>query len=629
MTDRSSFDLKLAAEFPPATRDAWRALVDGVLKGTSYERRLVHATYDQIPIQPLYERAEATVAIVGRAAGKAWSILQRMDHPDPFAANQQALDDLAQGAGGLALVCAGSTGAHRYGLAGSPQAFGSALAGLKLDRITIELDPGQQAHADALAELVQRRGAAAAALDIRFGLAPLSLLALHGRSPLSWADTAPRFAATIQQLARKGFKGPFAAADARLIHHAGGSEAQELAFALTSALAYLRTLEAGGVTLDAARRMIYFRLVADSDQFLTLAKFRALRLLWARIETACGLTPVPTCISAETAWRTMTQRDPHANVLRATIAVLAAGLGGADAITVLPFTLARGLPDPQARRLARNTQSILVEEAHLARVTDPAAGSGGIEDLTDRLCAVAWKLLQDIEAAGGAAAALEQGLIQRHVAATRREREAAVAHRTEALIGTSDYPDLNESSIAVLDVAPVNASEQSGTHAIAALPSCRLAEPFERLRDASDLILAASGRRPSVFLANLGTLAEFGAHATFAKNLFEAGGIAAIDNDGFASRDDLVRAFRQSGASIACLCGTTDSYAAEAVATATALAGAGASMLLLAGDPGPREAELRQAGIAHYAYTGCDMLAVLAAVFDLAAIDLSLEGARS
>ena len=149
----------------------------------------------------------------------------------------------------------------------------------------------------------------------------------------------------VGELAGDGFRGPFAVADGRVIHNAGGSEAQELAFALASAVAYLRALEAGGMTLEAARDAIYFRLSADADQFLTMAKFRAARKLWARIEAACGLAPKPAMVTAETAWRMMTQRDPYVNMLRTTIAVAAAGLGGADAITVLPHTAPLGLPD--------------------------------------------------------------------------------------------------------------------------------------------------------------------------------------------------------------------------------------------------------------------------------------------
>src|SRR3954469_25683362 len=215
-------------------------------------------------------------------------------------------------------------------------------------------------------------------------------MAVRGAAPAPWSEMAPPFANIIRDLMGRGFKGPFALAGGRPIHDAGGSEAQELAFALAIALAYLRALEAGGIALDAASAAISFRLIADADQFLTMAKFRALRLLWARIEQSCGLTPRPVLIAAQTAWRMLTRRDPYVNMLRATMATFSAGLAGADSICVLPHTLALGLPDSGARRIARNTQLVLLEESNLAKVSDPAAGAGGIEALTRELCDATW-----------------------------------------------------------------------------------------------------------------------------------------------------------------------------------------------------------------------------------------------
>ena len=302
-----------------------------------------------------------------------------------------------------------------------------------------------------------------------------------------------------------------------------------MAFALASAVAYLRALEAHGMALAAARDAIYFRLSADADQFLTMAKFRAARKLWARVEQACGLTPKPAMVTAETAWRMMTKHDPYVNMLRTTIAVAAAGLGGADAVTVLPYTAPLGLPDPFARRIARNTQLVLLEESNLARVGDPAAGSGALEAMTHELCTAAWAAFREIEQQGGVWAALETGLIQRHAAAVRAERERAVARRTDILTGSNEYPNINEVLPAVLDVAPAALPKDDAPITAAALPRIRLAEPFEQLRDASDKILAQTGARPKVFLATLGKPADFNARANFAKNFFEAGGIEAVE----------------------------------------------------------------------------------------------------
>jgi methylmalonyl-CoA mutase len=610
MTEASD-DLPLGAEFPPATAEQWRKLVEGVLKGAPFDKKLVAKTYDGLAIEPLYARNAGSEPIASRAPAKAWTVMQRVDHPDPVAANAEALNDLENGATGLSLVFAGSVGACGYGLDASEATIARALDGVHLGiSLDLDLSPQTKDAGQLLAALVQRRGMAPAAADIRFGFDPIGAAATGGGSPLAWGELAPIFNAVISDLAGRGFRGPFAPADGRVIHNAGGSEAQELAYVLAVAVQYLRTLEAGGIALDAARRMLYFRLAADAEQFLTMAKFRALRKLWARVEDACGLAPKPALVAAETAWRMMTQRDPHVNLLRATIAVFSAGLGGADAINVLPFTLARGLPDRFARRIARNTQLVLLEESNLARVMDPAAGSGGLEDLTEKLCRTAWALFQEIERAGGAWAALEQGLIQKKVMAVRAARERAVARRKDTLTGTSDFPDLAEAPVAVLDVPPVASTPYPSVLKFDPLPPMRLAEPFERLRDASDRLLAQTGARPKIFLANLGKPADFTARAAFAKNFFETGGLEAVSNDGFTSRDDMMAALRASGAKLACLCSSDEVYAREAVAAAKSLAAAGVHVYL-AGRPGEREQALRAVGITDFIFAGCDALAAL------------------
>jgi len=606
-------DLTFGAEFPAATREQWLKLVDGVLKGAPFDKRLVARSYDGLPIQPLYPRAANAMPVAGRAPGAPWRILQRVDHPDPAAANAQALHDLENGATGLTIVLAGSLNANGYGLDGAADTLRRALAGVYLDAgVAIDFNVSAQTREASrhFAALVQERGIRPNEVEMHASINPLGHLAATGEG--DWRAIAPRFAAQVGALAGEGFRGPFAVADGRVIHNAGGSEAQELAFALASAVTYLRALEASGIALDAARRMIYFRLACDADQFLSSAKFRGIRKLWARVETACGLAPLPAHVAAETAWRMMTRRDPYVNMLRATVAVVAAGLGGADAITVLPFTLPLGLPDGFARRIARNTQLILLEESNLAKVCDPSAGAGGIEDLTDRLCGAAWSLFQEIERAGGTAAALAQGLIQQKVGATRAAREKNVARRRDPLTGTSEFPDIHEVTVQVLDVAP-RPTEAQPVPAFPALPRIRLAEPFEALRDASDRALAATGARPKVFLANLGKLADFTARTLYAKNFFEAGGIEAVSNDGFASREAMIAAFKASGAKLACLCSSDKVYETEAVAAARALAAAGAAPIYLAGRGGALEGALKAAGVQDFVYVGCDVLATLRA----------------
>jgi len=306
------------------------------------------------------------------------------------------------------------------------------------------------------------------------------------------------------------------------------------------------------------------------------------------------------------------------NMLRATMATFSAGLGGADSINVLPHTLALGLPDPFARRAARNTQLVLLEESNLAKVSDPAAGAGGIETLTQQLCEAAWSLFQEIEKARGVFASLEQNLIQRKVAATRAVREANIARRKEVLTGASEFPNLHETQVAVLAAEPVTlAPYGEAKFKFDALPPMRLAAPFERLRDKSDQILKDKGVRPKVFLANLGTPADFTARATFAKSFFETGGIEAVDSEGFTDPAALATAFKASGAALVCLCSSDKTYAGHATAAAKALQAAGARHIYLAGRAGEQEAALRAAGVNDVIFAGGDALAMLQEAYRL------------
>lgn len=616
-----SDDFSLAADFPPTTKSDWRRLVEAALEGVPFEKRLVSRTYDGLEVEPLYSRAASANVVTGRPAAP-WQVIQRVDHPNAEVANRQALLDLENGATGLSLVFAGSIGGYGYGLASTREAIARALRGVYLDAgIALEVDLSAQ-HADAgenLAAVLKERGIAPAKTQIRLGYDPLGAMARSGFASFAWPQMAKQFTGIITELSSRGLTGPFAAADGRPVHAAGGSEAQELAFVVANAVEYLRLLTQAGTPLERARQLVWFRLAADADQFLTVAKFRALRKLWARIEEATGLKPSPAFVSAETAWRMMCTRDPYVNMLRTTIAVAAAGIGGADAVNALPFTMPLGLPDDFARRVARNMQLILLEESNLYRVVDPAAGAGGIEALTGKMAKAAWDLFQEIETAGGAAAAIEQGLLQKKVTATRAERMNAVARRKDSLTGVSDYPHLGELPVKVLDVPRIAVPLMPAAVEFESLPSIRLAEPFEALRDASDRMLARTGKRPKIFLANLGRLSEFTARATFAKNFYEAGGIEAVANDGFKSQADMVAAFKSADVRFACLCSSDDVYEREAADAARALAGAGAT-IHLAGRPGRHEQDWRQAGVKDFIFSGCDALSTLRTAHDILSV---------
>lgn len=614
-------DLALAAEFPPATREGWDAAVARVLKGADPERRLVSRTADGLRVAPIYPRHDGPSGVAARPAAP-WRVAARIDHPDPAEANALALADLEGGADALAIVPDTSAAARGFGLRADAAALERSLDGVMLDMVALRLDGGDAA--EALIGLAESRGHDLAGLDVELGLDPVGAAARAGGFAPPWTDGLAALAPRLAALARRGFRGRLVAADGRPYHEAGASEAQELAAVLATAVAYLRALEGGGHDLASAREALSFTLVADADEFLTVAKLRALRRLWARIEAACGLAPAPIRLHAETAWRMTTRRDPWVNLLRGTLAAFSAGIGGADSVSVLPFTAALGLPDGFARRLARNTQIILQEETNLWRVADPTAGSGAFEAVTAALAREAWDRFVEIEREGGIAGSLGAGALQGRIAAARAGRETAVATRRQAMTGTSEFPDLAELPVAVLRPSPppaVPPPDPAGP-AFPRLPSGRAAEPYEALRDRSDAHLARHGRRPRVLLVRLGPVAAYTARSTFARNAFAAVGIESVPLDGAAEPEALSAALRDAGTRLACLCSSDERYEEDAAPAARALAAAGASRIYLAGRPGPEhEAAWRAAGIGAFLAVGSDLLALAADALPAAAAD--------
>ncbi|WP_030061782.1 MULTISPECIES: methylmalonyl-CoA mutase subunit beta [Streptomyces] len=609
--------LPLAAEFPAAHREQWQQLVQGVLRksgaqaedGVAAEQTLTTTLQDGLHARPLYTAEDTAVdpgypgfppfVRGGRPQGSAiagWDVRQRHTDPDGRRTNEAVLADLENGVGSLWLELGGE---------GLPvDALPEALTGVYLDLAAVALDAGPE-FADAaeqLFELYERREVSPGAAAGNLGADPLGLQARTGDTARTDALLAEATALAARCAA--GYPGVRAlTVDALPYHEAGASPAQELGCSLATGVAYLRALTAAGLSVDAALGQLEFRYAADADQFLTIAKFRAARRLWARIAEVSGASAEAAAQRqhAVTSRVMMTARDPWVNMLRTTVACLAAGVGGADAVTVLPFDSALGLPDAFARRIARNTQSILLEESHLARVVDPAGGSWYVEQLGEELARAAWAWFQEIERAGGQQAALGAGLVGERIAATWAERSVKLAKRREPVTGVSEFPHLDEQPL-VREAAP--AARAGG------LPQVRRAEAYEALRDRSDAFRTATGERPKLFLASIGTAAAHTARTTFAANLFQAGGIATTSTEGTAA-EGFAEAFRASGATVACLCSSDALYGEHAAAVAGALKTAGATKVLLAG----RLGEL-PAGVDEFIHAGGDAVAVLTSLLD-------------
>jgi methylmalonyl-CoA mutase len=363
----------------------------------------------------------------------------------------------------------------------------------------------------------------------------------------------------------------------------------------------LRALTESGLSVDSALRVVEFRYAVTADQFLSIAKLRAARRVWDRIAELSGASADRRGQRqhAVTSAAMMTRRDPWVNLLRTTIACFAAAVGGAEAITVVPFDAAIGLPDELSRRIARNTQSVLHDESSLARVIDAAGGSWYIESLTDALAGAAWSRFTAIERAGGALAALDDGMIEGMLAAARDQRADDIAHRRAPITGVSEYAYVDEEPV-VRPAAPVAPSGGP-------LAPQRYAQGFEALRDRAD----AAESRPVVFLAALGPVAAHRARVGFAANLFQAGGIEPVVGIGdIGDIGDIVAAFRASGSTVACLCSANRLYADVAAPAAEALRAGGATHIWLAGPPGDVP------GVDGYLFTGVDALDVLRTTLD-------------
>ncbi len=644
----------------------WQALVERTLKGQPIEAALCTPLPEGFSLQPLYIHSTPTGAAALMGWG-AWDRRQIFAHPDLTQGNREILADLDGGVTSLlirfdAAARLGFDADHPDGhdLAGrdgvmvaTADDLDTLLAGVDLDRVAVALDAGAGGVAAAalMGEVWKKRGAFAQGA---FNLDPFKTLAQTGWLPGGLSQALSDMAAVALRTQRD-FKGVTAVGvDTTPLYAAGADEALDLGAAMATGVAYLRAMIAVGLSLDEAARHMAFTLAVGSDQFIGMAKLRAARLLWARVLEACGASERRMTLVAQVAERGLTQRDPWVNLLRVTMGVFTAAVAGADSITAAPFDSAVGLATADGRRLARNTHSILAEEAHLAKVRDPAAGSHAIETLTHDLAARAWGEFQALEAAGGMAQALLSGHLRERLAGLWGDRQSEVAHRRTAILGVSEFPNVAEAPLSIppsdwhslrrgavarlkkvkrdqriesLDDVFAHAGVSSlgvlsqGRGGVATvvqpIKPHRLAEDFEALRDAADVALVLNGERPTVFLLAIGPLAEHAARLAYARGVFEAGGfepVVAVAPDESAA-EAAVWAFTNAGAAIACLCGADSRYDLMVESIAQALKGAGATRVYLAGKPSPTLPSVDE-----FLSHGCNTLLLLQAAHRYAGI---------
>ena len=515
---------------------------------------LTHSTLDGIDIPPL-----GTPALVADlpdpvrppARGDGWDVRALLADPDASASNAAALTDLENGATSLWV----QVGASGIDVADLP----TVLKGVLLDVAAVVLDAPSDplAAAQAFADVAEGQTLAA---GTNLGVDPVG-------ARIRGFEAGEVIAEASQLAQRLGCRA--LVVDGTAVHDLGASDVQELGYVLALGAHYLRALDAAGISVDDAAGLVEFRLAASDEQFVTIAKLRAVRRLWARMLELSGASEDHRNMSlhAVTSRPMMTKHDPWVNMLRTCVAAFAAGVGGADAVTVLPFDSRLGIPDAFARRIARNTSTLLVEESHVAKVADPAGGAYAVEKLTDDLAVAGWAELGRIESAGGVAAALEDGSLRARIDEVVAERDRQIATRARPLTGLTEFPNLHETL------------PERKPYAEGAVPVRPFGQPFEALRD--------KPAESPVFLATMGTIAAHTARATFATNLFAAGGIDVVN----AGRHDDVGAVLKDyqgpdgGQPVVCLVGPDKAYAEWGADLVQALREAGAEWVVLAGRP--------------------------------------------
>ena len=687
-------------EFPPTPYEEWRRAVDKVLKGAPFEKRLITKTYEEIDLQPMYRQEDIEGlphldSLPGFApylrgatprgyVASSWDVAQELPYATPAALNEALRADLARGQNAINLVLdrltlagvdadqAEADDVGRGGLSISSVAdLAQALDGVDLEATPIYIQASTSAltFTALLAALVQKQGKSLAKVRGAIGMDPLGQLARDGRLPrdldgiyevmaqlVAWAKAnAPQ----LQTITVQG--GPY--------HNGGASATQELAFALATAVDYVRAMQARGSNIDDIAPRIRFSLSIGANFFMEIARLRAARLLWAKIVQAFGGNEASQKMSlhARTSAWNQTVYDPHVNLLRATTEAFSGAVGGCDSLHISPFDELVRVPDEFSGRVARNTHTVLREESHITRTVDPAGGSWYIENLTDSVARKTWAIFQEVEKQGGMAKALEAGWPQSQIANTAAKRTANLAKRKDIFVGTNMYPNLKETRIepAAVDAWAVQseraaALKQYRAHANAgskqaaldvlakggsvveaaiqaalagatlgeiaqaarttakpgptatAVRAHRGAQAFEALRQAADTYAARIGQRPQVFLATMGPLTQHKARADFTTAFVGVGGFETIYPAGFNTPDEAADAALASSAKAVVICSTDPTYPDIVPPLVQKLKKAAPDLIvMLAGYPADHVEAFKAAGVDDFIHLNANCQALL------------------
>ncbi len=599
---------RLFDQFPEVSYAEWRAKVEADLKGADFSKKLVWRTNEGFDVQPVY-RAEDIADfkttdslpgqypyVRGTRTENDWLTRQDIIAETAEEANAIALDVLTKGVTSLGFKVA------------APEDLAVLLKGIDLAKVEINLTccPGKVVE---VAKALVAAVAAAGANDTFRGSIdynPLRRQFRHGVEGVESAEIAAKAAELLDVVA------PVAslrclAVDSDILANAGAFIYQELGYALAWGAQWMTLLTEAGRSADEVAKRIKFNMCVSSNFFMEIAKFRAARMLWAQIvkQYDADEAAAKMLVNATTSRFNQTIYDAHVNLLRSQTETFSACVAGVDSIVTTPFDTPYKTPDAFSERIARNQQFLLKEESHMDKVVDPAGGSYYVEELTVAIAKEAWKLFLATEEEGGFFACTGDGKVQKAVNASCEKRHTDVARRKEVLLGTNQYPNINEKAAGKIETSGCKChcgcGHEDGPNA---LINKRAATDFEALR----LETEAAAKRPKVFMLTIGNLAMRLARAQFSTNFFGCAGYEIIDNLGFNTVEEGVDAALAKDADVVVICSSDDEYAELAPAAYKYLAGR--AEFVVAGNPACTE-ELKAAGINDFVHVRCNVLDTL------------------
>jgi len=612
---------KLFQDFPPVSAEAWDERVIKDMKGADYAKRLIWESPEGFPVKPYYtcedlKGLEYLNTLPGRfpfirgfrTGGTHWTIRQDIQTSHVESANSAALNAIRSGAQAIGF---------NVNEINDQRQMRTLLDGIDLEKTAIHFfgSPTYLNSSEWLLNEIGFRGSDPNLITGSVDFDPLGYLLLHGDFNTSFEKDLDEAETLMKTLERKlpGFK--TIGVNGFLFQDGGSTLVQELAFALATGNEYLARLTDRGLSPDLVAPRILFSFALGSSYFMEIAKLRVARLLWSVIAEQYKPVDLASCrmnIHAVTARWNKTIFDPYVNLLRTTTEGMSGALGNADSISILPFNIPEGFTDPFAERIARNQQLILKEEAYIDKVADPSAGSYFIEKMTDSMAFHAWELFKQVEELGGMTEAITQGFVQDIVATARKQKEMDLARRKLLLLGTNQYPDLNE-RLAEKGKSEIKGSESPAIEkdltTFKRILPFRAAEPFEKLRLDTERYVASGKKQPEVFLFTYGNLAMFRARAVFATNFFGCAGYRIIDNNGFNSIDQGVSEALESRAEIVVICSSDPEYSGIVPEITRKLkVGSPSILVIVAGYPSEIIDELKQAGVDGFVHLKSNLL---------------------